>query len=86
MPLLFTLERIRNLNHFVDVHVYKFVFAITFFSMLYNGIYIHTKKTRPIFMVLYHVSLYCIFRSNLDVAAKIKPKCLSNVQHTKMVI
>ena len=42
MPLLFTLERIRNLNHFVDVHVYKIVFAITFFSMLYIYSY---KKT-----------------------------------------
>ena len=29
-------------------------------------------------------SWYCIFRSCLDVATKIKPKCLSNVGHTKI--
>ena len=29
-------------------------------------------------------SWYCIFRSGLDVATKIKPKCLSNVGHTKI--
>ena len=28
-------------------------------------------------------SWYCIFRSNLEVATKIKPKCQSNVRHTK---
>ena len=29
-------------------------------------------------------SWYCIYQFNQDVATKIKPKCLSNIGHTKI--